>query len=852
MKKLAWALALALILALTAATALADYNFYVSHNPDLGSIIVNGESIGESYSHDFPSGKQITLEAIPKNNLKFDSWRNYSDRSVISRDAEFTYTIDGNIHLYALIVEDFPPRTLTVSPSGTVYVCTGNQITLTATLTCSDITDQPQEIFSIDFSAESAFGPAWNHSLLSEEINGKTATKSYVFTAGDADTDWSVLFVTPYGDRLEETVTLKSQNHPLEAVPFAPATCTEPKVQAHYKCTVCGKLFRDDAGKDPVTLKDLQEGDPLGHDWGDWAANEDGKTHTRTCKRNCGAEETEAHTWGDWVSVDPYSHKHNCEYCEADEYEGHNYVNGVCSVCGRECTHEGGKATCAAKAVCDNCGLEYGDFDLTNHDLVHHDAKPAACTEPGWEAYDTCSRCDYSTYKETAALGHDIVHHDAKPASCTESGWEAYDTCSRCDYSTYKEIAALGHDLVHHDAKPAACTEPRWEAYDTCSRCDYSTYKEIAALGHNIVHHDAKAAACTEPGWEAYDTCSRCDYSTYKEIAALSHDLVHHDAKAASCTEPGWEAYDTCSRCDYSTYREIPASGHTEVTDAAAAPTCTETGLTEGKHCSVCGAVLVKQEIIPASGHTEVTDAAAAPTCTETGLTEGKHCSVCGAVLVKQEMIPALGHTPGTAVTEKEAAATCLRPGSYEEAVYCTVCGKELSRTSRQTSALGHDYTVSGITIARITYRCQRCQDTYWIDNPNSHSLIEGLVRDSEGQPVDYTAGVSRADGKRILTVTPVPTEGEIGLYLTPDQAAMLLQQGVDMIVFSPDFAALEIDLSAVTPDWFSPDETEIDFFVFTLVPAENGAEVRVEALKGDEKNPADAFSGVTLRMNDP
>ena len=76
------------------------------------------------------------------------------------------------------------------------------------------------------------------------------------------------------------------------------------------------------------------------------------------------------------------------------------------------------------------------------------------------------------------------MHHDAKAATCTEKGWNAYDTCSRCDYSTYEEIAALGHGLVHHNAKAATCTEKGWNAYDTCSRCDYTTYAEIAALGH--------------------------------------------------------------------------------------------------------------------------------------------------------------------------------------------------------------------------------------------------------------------------------------------------------------------------------------------------------------------------------
>ena len=49
------------------------------------------------------------------------------------------------------------------------------------------------------------------------------------------------------------------------------------------------------------------------------------------------------------------------------------------------------------------------------------------------------------------ALGHDLVHHDAKAPTCVEVGWEAYDACSRGDYTTYQEIATVDHtpgDLV--------------------------------------------------------------------------------------------------------------------------------------------------------------------------------------------------------------------------------------------------------------------------------------------------------------------------------------------------------------------------------------------------------------------
>ena len=220
--------------------------------------------------------------------------------------------------------------------------------------------------------------------------------------------------------------------------------------------------------------------------------------------------------------------------------------------------------------------------------MKQHAAKAPTCTEKGWNAYETCSRCDYTTYTELTALNHDLVQHEAQAATCTKPGWNAYETCSRCDHTTYAEQPALNHDLVNHDAKAPTCTEIGWDAYKTCSRCDYTTYTELTALNHDLVQHDAQAATCTEKGWDAYKTCSRlgCNYTTYQEIPALNHDLVQHEAKAPTCTEKGWNAYETCSRCNYTTYAELPALNH-DYQAVTVEPTCETDGYTVFT-CSRC------------------------------------------------------------------------------------------------------------------------------------------------------------------------------------------------------------------------------------------------------------------------
>ena len=304
-----------------------------------------------------------------------------------------------------------------------------------------------------------------------------------------------------------------------------------------------------------------------------------GGTETPTCTtgkicRLCWSEYgILGHAWGEWSSAGNGTHIRSCTRSNCDAVDTAN------------CT--GGTATCSAKAVCVTCGAEYGEKDSNNHALEQHAAKAPTCTEIGWDAYDTCSRCDYTTYAELPALNHDLKQHAAKAPTCTGIGWDAYDTCSRCDYTTtYVELPALNHALEQHEAQAPTCTEIGWDAYETCSRCDYTTRKELPALNHALEQHAAKAPTCTEIGWDAYDTCSRCDYTTCKELPALNHALVQHAAKAPTCTEKGWDAYDTCSRCDYTTRKELPALNH-DYQAVTVAPTCETDGYTVFT-CSRC------------------------------------------------------------------------------------------------------------------------------------------------------------------------------------------------------------------------------------------------------------------------
>ncbi len=401
-----------------------------------------------------------------------------------------------------------------------------------------------------------------------------------------------------------ETREIAPTGHSYKAVVTAP-TCTEQGYTT-YTC-YCGDSYVDSYVN------------ALGHKFGEWT-----QTKVPTCTET-GLERRDCE---------------RCNYVETREIApvGHRY-KGV--VRNPTCTEQGYTThTC-------HCGDSYVDSYVAA--LGHSfgawiEIKAPTCTELGEERKD-CEACKHFETQEIAALGHDRVPHAAKDATCTEIGWNAYETCFRCDYTTCVEIPATGHS---HNAVVTAptCTEQGHTTH-TCHCGDEYVDSYVDALGHNYDEWiETKAHTCTEIGEECRD-CKACDHFETREVEALGHDAIKHSAQSATCTEIGWNAYVTCSRCDYTTYAEILARGH-EHHCSVTAPTCTEKGFTT--HTCACGDSYIGS-YVDAYGH-DLGERmlTKAPTCTGVG-EERRECGRCDYFEARE--LPIVDHA------DDDANGTC-------------------------------------------------------------------------------------------------------------------------------------------------------------------------------------------------
>ena len=283
------------------------------------------------------------------------------------------------------------------------------------------------------------------------------------------------------------------------------ATCTEKAV--YYKsCTVCGLSSKGTTDEATFT-----SGNILGHDWGAWASNGN-DTHTRVCSRDASHTETD-----------------NCS---------------------------GGTASCTKKAVCEDCGGEYGEMnahDFTAETAAEQYLKSAAtCTEKA-VYYKSCTVCglsskgttDEATFTSGNILGHDwgawaSNGNDTHTRVCSrDASHTETDNCTggtaSCTMKAVCEVCKAEYgekDPEHH----AEGCELEWVVTETEHEQKYSLCGKvtIAKEKHTFGDWTITQRPTLNRDGEKERICQICQYKETKTIPATGSNYSYYTIKATA------------------------------------------------------------------------------------------------------------------------------------------------------------------------------------------------------------------------------------------------------------------------------------------------------------------------------
>ena len=622
--------------------------------------------------------------------------------------------------------------------------------------------------------------------------------------------------------------------HTIGYVAASASTCTQTGNIAHYKCSVCNKLFDDGVGTNELSIGEVTT--PLAsHTLNLVAANASTCTATgniahykcSVCNKLFDDDNASNELTIEQVTVAMASHTLNKTDAVAETCMVPGNINyWTCSVCGHIFSDAG---------ATDQITAEETVIPKHAHNLSKTNAVAATCIATGNIDYWTCSEChNYfsdaggvtqitAEQRITPMIAHTLNKTDAVAETCTANGNINYWTCSACgrifsDSTAETQITAEetvipkhAHSLIKTNAVSATCTATGNIDYWTCSEChnyfsDAGGVTQITAeqritpmVAHTLNKTNANAATCTATGNINYWTCSACghifsDSTAETQITAeqtvtpmIAHTLDKTDAVAETCMANGNIDYWTCSVCGHifsnSTATNqitaedtvIPKHAHNLTKTNAVSATCTATGNIDYWTCSECHnyfsdaggvtQITAEQRITPMVAHTLNKTNANAATCTATGNINYWTCSACGHIFsdstaetqitAEQTVTPMIAHT----LDKTDAVAeTCMANGNIDYWT-CSVCGHIFSNSTATNQITAedtvipkhaHNLTKTNAVSATCTatgnidyWTCSECHNYFSDENGNTQITAEQRITPMVAHTLDKTDAVA-------------------------------------------------------------------------------------------------------------
>ena len=432
--------------------------------------------------------------------------------------------------------------------------------------------------------------------------------------------------------------------------------------------------------------------------------------------------------------------------CEADIDNGYHYNetahwyicknSDLCTVKFNYQEHFGGNATCTNKAVCEACGVEYGD--PLGHNMQYFDYVPETCTTDGNIEYYKCGNCsklftdadgkNEITYADTviAAKGHRYL---TSWTFDSDSHWHKCDVCGSVD--KIEPHVSSGH-----------ATET---AAETCTICGY----EIAPmLGHihanNLMPVYAVKPTCTKDGNIGYYVCS-CGkmFADSNAATALTEaDIV------------------------------ISAAGHgaTEIRNRVE-PTETANGYTGDEYCTVCNELVKRGTVIPATASSGTTTTPSEPTSAPSGTTTTPSeptSALTGTTTTLSEPTSALtGTTTTPSETTSAQSGTTTTPSEPTSALTGTT-----TTPSETTSAQSGTTTTPSETSATTTLPPEDAELPFIKDEGGR------VIVDENDHAADNESGdAEKSENDETNPVTGAAVAGLIALIILAAAVAVVLSR---------------------------------------------------------------------------